>query len=158
MHHSFYHPERKRVQINCSEPELTDQSSKKMCDINNIITQYTKTGILPHVSKAVGRFIDNTQVLPLEEAHAIITHAKELFYQLPAQVRKMMDNDPTQLNDFLNNPDNRDLLIKHKLLEPKKAPEGNPSKPSTAESVKTASTAVKKAVKAEGERLPAEKA
>lgn len=118
--HSFYAPQRKRCQIDCSTPILTDQSDAKMADINNIMAQYAKTGLLPNINEHIASYQDNTLAIPLEEAHNILTAAKVLFMELPAQIRKLMDNDPTQLQSFLNNPDNQDILIKHKMLESKK--------------------------------------
>lgn len=124
---SFRVPNHKRVQIDCSQPVLTDQSAKKMCDINNIIMQYQKTGLLPHLSDQVGRYVDNTLAIPLEEAYERLSDAKHLFYQLPAQVRKLMDNDPAQLESYIQNPDNHSILVKYGVLElrtPPKKDEG----------------------------------
>lgn len=130
----------KRLKIDCSSPVVTDQSAKKMCDINNIMEQYRKTGLFPHVSKQVATYKDNTVIVPLEQAYEMLNEAKTLFYQLPAQVRKLMDNDPTKLNEFLSDPDNYEVLVKHKLIEPKavknNGEESSAFEPATAASVK----------------------
>lgn len=112
---------RKRIQLNASEPKITDQSGKKQCDINNIMAQYAKTGMFTHLSKSVSQYIDNTLVIPLEDAHQIMSDAKDLFNQLPAQIRKLMDNNPQNLNTFISDPNNQDILIKHGLLTLRKA-------------------------------------
>lgn len=121
-HYSFGNKTHKRVQLDCSSPKITDQSSKAMCDINNIMAQYAKTGLFTHLSKDVGQYIDNTLAIPLEQAHDMLMEAKDLFYQLPAQVRKLMQNDPTQLNEFISDPDNHPILIKYGLIELRTTP------------------------------------
>ncbi|UYD39249.1 MAG: internal scaffolding protein [Wigfec virus K19_177] len=116
----------RRIQIDCSEPQITDQSYKKASDINTIMKQYQKTGLLLEPMKAFSKYVDNTQAIPLEDAHRLLYEAKELFYQLPSALRKQMDNDPVQLESFLSNPENHDQLIKFGLLKPK-ADDASPS-------------------------------
>lgn len=108
---------RQRQSIDVSSPKITDQSSKKMTDINNIMLQYSKTGLLPVQQEKLARYIDNTKIMPLEEAHAQITRAREMFYDLPAQIRKLMDNDPTKLVSFIRDEDNKEILLKHGILK-----------------------------------------
>jgi len=107
--------------IDCSLPEITDQSFKKSADINNIMKQYAKTGLLNEPNKAFAKYVDNTTAIPLEDAHRLVNEAKELFYQLPSSLRKQMDNDPMQLESFLRDPDNHDQLLKYGLIEKPKA-------------------------------------
>lgn len=113
---------RKRHSIDASSPKKTDQSDKNMTDINNIMLQYMKTGVLPVTQTKVAQYIDNTEIMSLEQAHDQIQHAKELFYELPATIRKLMDNDPTKLHSFITNKDNYDLLVKYDMVveKPKK--------------------------------------
>jgi phage internal scaffolding protein len=113
---------RKRVQVDCSSPKLTDQSYKKSADINNIMKQYQKTGILPNVQQKVANYIDNTNIPSLEEAHNIIQSAKSLFKELPSNIRKMIDNDPKKLLGYLQDPKNEEFLVKEGVLiqKPKK--------------------------------------
>lgn len=115
---THHHEHRRRVSINCGGKILTDQSFKKVCDINNIMAQYQKTGMLPEAQNKLGRYLDNTTALSLEEAHERIMHARDLFYELPAQLRKQMDNDPTKLDGFLRNPANATQLVEHGILIP----------------------------------------
>lgn len=110
---------RKRHSIDASSPKKTDQSGKNMSDINNIMDQYMKTGLLPVTQTKVAQYIDNTEIMSLEQAHDQIQHAKELFYELPATIRKLMDNDPTKLHSFITDKENYDILVKYKMIEPK---------------------------------------
>lgn len=112
-----YYGKRKRVSLDLSKPVITDQSAKKMTDINNIMLQYSKTGLLPVQKEKLARYIDNTKIMPLEEAHALIQGAKQQFMELPAQLRKLMDNDPTKLVSFIQDPENKEILLKHGILE-----------------------------------------
>jgi len=110
---------RKRVQIDCSKPVLTDQSGKKAADINNIMAQYAKTGLLPETRDRIAQYVDNTNTPSLEQAHELITNARNLFLELPAPVRKLMDNNPANLVEFISNPENREYLEKHGVLNKK---------------------------------------
>jgi len=111
-----HHELRKRVQLDCSSPKLTDQSYKNLCDINNIMAQYAKTGTFGHVASRQPQYIDNTTIPNLEDAFSIARNATELFNSLPADIRKLMDNNPVNLESFVHNPDNADMLLKHGLI------------------------------------------
>lgn len=113
---------RKRVSIDLSKPKMTDQSGLKASNINNIMEQYKRTGVLPEVRQKIARYVDNTEIPSLEEAHDIIVEAREMFMALPAQVRKLMDNDPTRLVEFIKDPENVDVLIKYGVIEKSKEP------------------------------------
>lgn len=115
--HSFFAPERRRHQVDCSSPIITDQSDAQSTDINYIMEQFQKTGQFTHVTKALPKYQDNTLAIPLEQAQDMLNEAKTLFMQLPAQLRSIMQNDPTKLHDFISNPENTDLLIKYKLIK-----------------------------------------
>lgn len=118
----------RRVQLDCSKPILTDQSMKNSTDINAMMRQYQKTGIPPQLKQKVGDYRDNVGMPTLEEAHDQVEYAKNLFYELPAAIRRRMNNDPTKLPAFMQDTDNHELLVKHGLLE-KTSVEGdvNPS-------------------------------
>lgn len=103
--------------INCSEPKLTRQSDKKMSDINNILKKYSKDGVLPSTREHLARYIDNTQIPSLEDAHQVISEAKTLFMQLPAHVRKLMDNDPSKMEEVCKDPKYQELLVKEGILD-----------------------------------------
>lgn len=111
-----HHELRKRVTIDCSQPQLTDQSFKKQCDINLIMKQYEKTGMLPQQTISNPRYIDNTNIPTLEDAFNITNQAMEAFYTLPPTIRRLMDNDASQLENFISNPENHDLLKKHGVI------------------------------------------
>lgn len=96
---------------------LTDQSQKKKCDINNILKIYQKTGVMPHVKEGLAQYLDVSEVPNLEEAHEIIKEANALFMELPADVRRLCDNNPEKLHDVLVNENYQDLLLSYGILE-----------------------------------------
>lgn len=112
-----HHELRKRVSLKLNKTTKTDQSYKKMCCINTIISNATKTGLLSHQKESLGQYIDNTQIPSLLDAQTLIRSAHESFMTLPAQIRKLMDHDATKLVDFINDSENFDILCKHGILE-----------------------------------------
>lgn len=124
--------------VDFSEPQLTDQSYANACDINVIMAQYAKTGLLPQNSTIPPRYIDTTQVPTLEQAFSAVNSALEAFNDLPPTIRKLMDNDPSQLENFIADPNNADLLLKHGILIQTKPTESTLSKvPTEAQLSKT---------------------
>lgn len=108
--------------VRCNHPKLTDQSQAAAADINNIAAQYQRTGILPQPTK-IPKYQDNTQAPTLEDAFRAVSEAKSAFQNLPASIRKLMDNDPAKMEAFISNPDNADILLKHGIIEIQKTPE-----------------------------------
>lgn len=100
---------------------MTDQSDKNYLDINNIMKNYAKTGLLPQFKEKVAHYIDATVLPSYMEAHKQIQDAKELFQQIPSPIRKLMDNNPENLEKFLKDPNNKDILLKYGVLEEKKS-------------------------------------
>lgn len=115
-----HHELRRDVSIDCSEPKLTDQSFKNQCDINVIMANYAKTGVFGHVNSSEPKYIDNSNIPSLEQAFEVVYAAEEAFYELPADIRKLMDNDPSQLENFISNKENAELLLKHGVLMERK--------------------------------------
>lgn len=109
-----------RVQLDCSKPRITDQSFKNVCDINQVMERFRKTGQLPNFPQKTPFYGSNIDAPSLTDAFNIVTTAHEMFYQLPAAIRKDMDNDPTRLEAYLADSSNFEKLAKHGIL---KAPE-----------------------------------
>lgn len=105
--------------IDCSSPQITDQSDAQACDINNIMKNYQKTGMLSHVSQKIAKFQDNTGLPSLEIAFKTVNEAMDAFSELPADIRKLMDNDPSKLEEFIQDKENTEILIKKGILTKK---------------------------------------
>lgn len=105
-----------RKKLDGFEQSKTDQSYKKQCDVNILVKQYRKTGVMPQGRGYNGKYGDFSEVPTLEEAFNAVKRAQESFQELPAGIRKLMDNDASKLEIWLSDVNNRDLAIEHGLL------------------------------------------
>lgn len=105
--------------IRCNSPKLTDQSQANASDINTIAEQYQRTGMLP-VTLKTPSYQYNTNIPSLEDAFKQANDAKDAFSNLPAHIRKLMDNDPSKLENFIADSDNAEILLKHGITIEKK--------------------------------------
>lgn len=129
-------PFRKPGVLYCDPAEgRTRQEFTEDADIHRIMERFTRTGQLPVVT-GNPIFADVSQVPSLQEAHALMGLANQLFFDQPAQVRVLWDNDPVKMFDWLRNPDNREQAVKLGLMKPAEAPKV--SAPTPAESGKEA--------------------
>lgn len=111
---------------------LTEQNHEKACNINSIMERYTKTGLIDHVNKHEGQFIDATGV-DYQKAQNLIALAKTEFEELPAAARDAFDNDVTNYLDMISQEDGADQL--RGILDPqeqKQDPENDPAEPDSA--------------------------
>lgn len=109
---------RGRVQLDNFDEGATHQSFKDECDINNIIKKYKRTGVLTHVTSAVGQYGDYSSVPDFHEAMNIVARAQQEFELLPAALRKRFANDPAQFLDFVGNEANLPEMRSLGLLNP----------------------------------------
>jgi phage internal scaffolding protein len=101
------------------EPGLAKQEFKKECDINVIMEKYKATGLIPQqVAGVQGHFADFTTVDDFYTAQIKTTNAQKAFDLLPSKLRKIFDNDPAKLVDFISNPKNKLAAAKMGLLTP----------------------------------------
>lgn len=102
------------------EPEksLTEQCHKDMCDVNNIIRKYDKTGLLEHVNEHQAYYGDYTEVDEYREALNKVITAQNMFDELPSDLRRRFGNDPGQYFEFVSNPENRDEMVRLGMMNP----------------------------------------
>lgn len=93
---------------------LTEQHHKDACDINNILSGYA--GPLMNHVRQNGQYIDVPAVDDYHHAMNITLKAQQMFDDLPAAVRKEMDNDPAKFLDFVSNPENVERMGELGLL------------------------------------------
>jgi phage internal scaffolding protein len=108
-----------RKKFICQGVSKTDQSYKKSTDINILISKYKKTGIIPNLNQRQGRYGDFSSSVTLEEAFETTQNAIEAFNELPANIRKAMDNDPSKLEIWLSDEENYDMAVKYGLKKAK---------------------------------------
>lgn len=116
------------------EESLTKQSFKDECDINNIIRQYSQTGIFNHINEraAQGVYADLPSDLDYQSALNIIVQGREAFDTLPSSVRERFQNDPERFLSFMQDQDNQEEAIKLGLATRRAPPDPNePQAPST---------------------------
>ena len=111
------------------EPTLAQQQFKDECDINNIVKNYSQTGVLP-VSQKVGAFLDVSNVSDYQEALHTVYEAQRAFDALPSNIRSRFENDPNQLLAFIEDDANKDEALKLGLLDTK-TPQTEIIKPNT---------------------------
>lgn len=100
------------------EEDLTQQHFEKECNINSIVANYQKTGVLP---TAMIREVQFGEVGPdLISSLTKIKEAKEQFQRLPAKIRDQFQNDPDKFLVFLNDPANYEKAVKLGIVEERK--------------------------------------
>nr|AVQ10287.1 internal scaffolding protein VP3 [Gokushovirinae environmental samples] len=104
------------------EPTLTRQEFQAECDINTIMAQYEKHGVVSHVNPPqMMQYLDLVSApRDLAEALQIMNDATASFMSLPARTRKEFDNDPVKFVEFAENETNHDKLREWGILEPVK--------------------------------------
>lgn len=111
-----------RSGLACLDKGRTHQSFKEQSDINTIVRQFGLTGELPQNVK-VPQSGDYTMVVnDYQSAMNIVRQAEESFMQLPAETRKRFNNDPQQLQQFVENKDNLAEARKLGLAVPEVVP------------------------------------
>jgi len=104
----FNRPE--RVCLRFSKPSLTLQAQKDECDINRIMTSYTRTGIIEHGNAKIPRYDDVSMATDYRQSLENVMEAEASFMELPSKVRKRFENDPGQFLDFVSDPKNIDEM------------------------------------------------
>jgi len=101
---------RKSVQLVCLDESRAKQSMKQECDINFIVGQYKKTGLITHVSRQEG-YYDDVETMDFHSAMNIIARAEQTFGQVPAHIRKLFGNDMGAFLEFAQDPKNEDRMV-----------------------------------------------
>ncbi len=109
--------ERVRVFHPHSDEVMTKQADKDGCDINLILKNYTRTGVLP-VSTARPYYGNFENGLNYHEAQNQILEAKADFEKLPSHVREHVDNDPGKFLDMVMDPNRSQELFDLGLTDP----------------------------------------
>ncbi|AXH74644.1 MAG: internal scaffolding protein [Microviridae sp.] len=101
---SFYIPH-SPVTLDCGDEQITKQSFKAECDINNILRQYTKTGVINHVQSSRPTYQDLPDAIDYQESMNTLLAADAAFAGLPASVRSRFGNDPGEFLAALSDPE-----------------------------------------------------
>ncbi len=98
------------VRLNFTGHSRTKQSFKDETDINAIMARFQTTGMLEFVNKHEPQYGDVTAI-DFQTSMQSVARARELFADLPSKVRDRFNNDPAELLEFLDNPDNREEAV-----------------------------------------------
>lgn len=121
-----------RVKFINTLPEKTDQTQKKMCDVNEITSKYIKANgkhrfeSWMRSNPNAGTYTDIVQANSLMEAFEIVKTATDMFNALPSAAREKFKNDPLVLEQWLADPKNNDEAVALGLRNapPSKSEEG----------------------------------
>lgn len=119
------------VELEFTKPSLTQQHFKDECDINHIVATYQETGIMPQGERQP-LFGDFAGIpTSFQESQSLFKEAQDKFYALPSDFRKMLDNSPQKLLEFMSNPANIDACVQVGLFNkpPESAPKNKSQKP-----------------------------
>ena len=112
---SAYDGSRVEVLVICGDP-VAKQDMAAECDVNNIIAQYKRTGLLRSVEARPSFYQDVSEMGDYREALNAVRAAEELFMELPSATRAEFENDPALFLSFASNEENEDYLRSLGLL------------------------------------------
>ena len=119
-----YDPDEASLETAISEwsPSLAIQSEKEDADINTIVRRFGITGTIPEglVPPTYGDF---TGIDDFQTAMNAVNAARDLFMQVPADIRAKFDNDPQNFVAFCSDPANLEEMRKMGLAVPEKVVE-----------------------------------
>lgn len=133
-------------------PSLTRQEYRDQCDINNILKQFKKTGIISHISaqQSQGAYEELPDPMEYQDALNAVLAAQESFATLPSKVRTRFDNDPEKFLSFMHDPKNVEEMYELGLAtRPSK-----PAEPSSSGAVGAASGQAKPAAQTTSAQKP----
>lgn len=115
--------ERERVPCYCGGESRTHQEMAESADINNIMKQYERNGLLAHVNQYQGQYGDFTHAPgDFHEAMNQTVAAREMFMTLPAKIRDRFNQDPGEFLDFTQDPANEAEMRELGLLPAEQRP------------------------------------
>jgi len=93
------------------DQSLTQQQFKQECDINYILNQYLRTGVLTHVSSETPYYSDVSELGSYSAALDVVRRAETAFMELPAKLREELGNSPARFESWLAAPENRERAV-----------------------------------------------
>ncbi len=91
------------------EDGRTKQSHRDECDIVKIMARFDVTGTISHLQKFEGVYGDFSD-FDFREQTNMLTRGREIFDQLPAEVRQEFNQSPAAFFKYVNDPANADGL------------------------------------------------
>lgn len=115
--------DRIRVTAVNNAPTMTQQHFKDECDVNYIVRNFLRTGVLP-VTRGQGQYFDVSAATDYKDACNRIITVNDWFSNLPSATRAEFNNDPGILLEVLDraSPDDITRLKKFGFLSEKETP------------------------------------
>ncbi len=104
------HPDGRLKQIQKYTDGRTKQSFKDECDIKKIMARAEKAGTMSHLEKFQGVYADYSDV-DFHQLTDTLRKGREVFDELPAEIRNEFNQSPQQFFAYVNNPANKDKLL-----------------------------------------------
>lgn len=93
---------RRRPVLDCSDsPSMTQQQFKASADINNILKQFDRTGLITHVAKGTPLYLDVSEMPDYRTALDHVRQVEDHFMTLPSEIRARFNNDPALYLDAM---------------------------------------------------------
>lgn len=89
----------------------TKQSFRDECDINLIMQRAAQGGTISHLTKYEGIYADFSGYDFFEHTQKL-TQGREVFDDLPAEIRREFGQSPQAFFEYVNDPNNKDELLK----------------------------------------------
>jgi len=137
----------RRVAMYFTDPSLTKQAYKDECDINVIMTNWEKSGVLTHTPRTQGEYRDLGSSFDYHAACNQALAAQAAFDSLSGTVRARFSNDPGRFLDFVQDPRNIPEMISLGLATAEEAPAATPDSKGGASAAVRPAKAVSKAPK-----------
>ncbi len=87
----------------------TKQCHKDTCDINKIMARFDRTRTISHVAKYEGVYADFSD-FDFHEQTNKLTRGREIFDDLPAEIRQEFGQSPAKFFKYVNDPANVDEI------------------------------------------------
>ena len=107
--------------ITFTDRSMAQQHMRDDCNINNIIKRLTRKDV-QNLQQTIGEFGDISEApMDYNEAVNLINSMDELFLELPSHVRERFNNNPYDLQVFLEDPNNLQEAYSMGFLQPQEA-------------------------------------
>lgn len=118
--------------ISCG-PGKTKQSFANESDINLLMARYKSVDNLPGIVQRMPQYGDYSNVADFQTAQNQVAKAKEVFAEIPSNIRDLVGNDPGRFIEFVSDPNNEQQLIALGLAEATTVPTPRTETPATPE-------------------------
>lgn len=100
------------------EVSRTSQEFRDECDINRIVKQAEKTGLVTHLNSKSVAYMDISHMPDFQTMHNIVIQAQNEFSSVPAEIRQKFNNDPMVFFEAVS--ENPKLLVELGLASAEK--------------------------------------